>query len=42
MIHKYCMGELGGEDMIRQIKATMKSKSGIKIVEILDFIVKEG
>ena len=28
--------------MIRQIKATMKSKSGIKIVEILDFIVKEG
>lgn len=28
--------------MIRQIKATMKSKSGIKMVEILDFIVKES
>lgn len=28
--------------MIRQIKATMKSKSGIKTVEILDFIVRES
>lgn len=28
--------------MIKQIKATMKSSSGIKVVEILDFIVKEN
>lgn len=28
--------------MIKQIKATMKSSSGNKVVEILDFIVKEN